>query len=83
MAKKSNAAFMVPHQPDEVLGAIVGHKPISRPQITKKLWAYIRKVGIQDGRNILAGQDPKFKAFAGKKVITMFEMAKIVSKHLD
>jgi upstream activation factor subunit UAF30 len=84
-ARKPNAAFMKPVQPDAALGAVVGEKAIPRTEVTKKLWAYIKKHGLQDAknkRNINA--DDKLKAvFGGKKQVTMFEMTKLVSKHVS
>ena len=89
-AKKSgakrvpNAAFMAPKQPDALLSAIVGANPIPRTEITKKLWLYIKKNNLQDPknkRNINA--DATLKAvFGGKATVNMFEMTKLVSKHL-
>ncbi len=83
-AKKVNPALMKPVQPDEVLAAVVGNQPMPRGQITKKLWDYIKKNGLQDPKvktNIKA--DDKLKAiFGGKAVVTMFEMTKLVSKHI-
>jgi chromatin remodeling complex protein RSC6 len=82
--RKPNAAFMKPMQPDEALGAVVGTKAIPRTEVTKKIWAYIKKNGLQDKKkktNINA--DDKLKAvFGGKKQVTMFEMTKLVNKHL-
>jgi chromatin remodeling complex protein RSC6 len=82
--RKPNAAFMKPIQPDATLSAVVGDKPIPRTELTKKLWAYIKKNGLQDKKkrtNINA--DDKLKAvFGGKKTVTMFEMTKLVSKHV-
>jgi chromatin remodeling complex protein RSC6 len=82
--KKPNPALMKPVQPDDVLAVIVGNKPIPRSQITKKLWDYIKKNGLQDTKvktNIKA--DDALKAvFGGKAVVTMFEMTKLVSKHI-
>jgi upstream activation factor subunit UAF30 len=83
-ARKPNAAFMKPVQPDDALSAVVGTKAIPRTEVTKKLWAYIKKNGLQDKKkktNINA--DDNLKAvFGGKKQVTMFEMTKLVSKHL-
>lgn len=83
MAAKSSA-FMKPLQPDAVLAVIVGNKPLPRTEVVKKLWAYIKKNKLQDSknkRNINA--DDKLKAvFGGKKQVNMFEMTKLVSKHL-
>ena len=82
--RKPNAAFMKPVQPDAVLGAVVGSSPMPRTELTKKIWAYIKKNGLQDKknrRNINA--DDKLKAvFGGKSSVSMFEMTKLVSKHL-
>lgn len=82
--RKPNAAFMKPMTPDTALSAIVGTKPIPRTEITKKLWAYIKKHDLQNPANrreILA--DDKLKpVFGGKKKVTMFEMTKLVSKHI-
>jgi upstream activation factor subunit UAF30 len=84
-ARKPNAAFMKPMRPDGVLAEVVGDKPIPRTEITKKLWAYIKKNGLQDTknkRNINA--DDKLKAvFGGKKTVNMFEMTKLVAKHVS
>jgi len=85
MAKKANSAFMRPLQVSEELGAVVGKGPMPRSEVVKKLWVYIHKYDLQDKknkRNINA--DEKLKAvFGGKKVVDMFEMAKLVSKHLS
>jgi upstream activation factor subunit UAF30 len=84
-ARKPNAAFMKPMKPDAVLAAVVGANPIPRTEITKKLWAYIKKNGLQDKvnkRNIKA--DDKLKpVFGGKGVVSMFEMTKLVGKHIS
>ena len=82
--RKPNAAFMKPVQPDDALGAVVGTKAIPRTEVTKKLWAYIKKNGLQDKKkrtNINADDNLK-TVFGGKKQVTMFEMTKLVSKHL-
>lgn len=82
--RKPNPALMKPVNVDAILGAVVGDKPAPRGQITKKLWDYIKKNGLQDSKkktNINA--DAKLQAiFGGKKVVTMFEMTKLVSKHI-
>ena len=83
-ARKPNAAFMKPVQPDAVLSAVVGSKPIPRTEVTKKLWAYIKKNGLQDKknrRNINADAALK-PVFGGKATVNMFEMTKLVSKHV-
>ena len=84
-SRKPNAAFMKPLQPDAVLAEVVGDKPIPRTEITSKLWAYIKRKGLQnknDGRKIDA--DDALKAvFNGKKQVSMFEMTKLVAKHVS
>jgi chromatin remodeling complex protein RSC6 len=83
-AKKPNPALMKPVQPDDVLAVVVGSKPIPRSEITKKIWDYIKKNGLQDTKvktNINA--DDALKAiFNGKAKVTMFEMTKLVSGHI-
>lgn len=83
-AGKTNSAFMKALQPSDALAAVVGSKPLPRTEVVKKLWVYIKKNNLQDAknkRNINA--DDNLKAvFAGKKVVNMFEMTKLVSKHL-
>lgn len=84
MAKKANAAFMKPLQPSSSLAEIVGSKALPRTQVVKKLWEYIKKNDLQDKknrRNINA--DAKLKPIFGKAQVSMFEMTKLVSKHLS
>jgi len=85
MAKKANSAFMKPMQISSQLAEVVGKGPMPRSEVVKKLWAYIKKNGLQDQknkRNIIA--DANLKAvFGGKAVVNMFEMTKLVSKHLS
>jgi chromatin remodeling complex protein RSC6 len=83
--RKPNPAFMKPLQPDTALGAVVGSKPLPRTQVAKKLWAYIKKNSLQDSQNKrMINADDKLKAvFAGKKQVSMFEMTKLVNKHLS
>ena len=82
--RKPNAKFMAPLQPSAALAALVGGKPLPRTQVVKKLWNHIKKAKLQDPknrRNIRA--DAKLSPiFNGKKVVSMFEMTKLVSKHL-
>lgn len=83
-AKKPNAAFMKAMTPSADLAAIVGSKPLPRTEATKQLWAYIKKNKLQDSknkRNINADANLQ-KVFGGKKTVNMFEMTKLVSKHL-
>ena len=81
--RKANAAFMKPMQPSDKLAAVVGDKPLPRTEVTKKIWAYIKKNKLQDAknrRNINA--DDALKPIFGKSQVTMFEMTKLVNKHL-
>jgi chromatin remodeling complex protein RSC6 len=83
-ARKPNAAFMKPMTPSAALSEVVGSKPIPRTEVTKKLWAYIKKNKLQDPknrRNIKADDNLK-TVFGGKAVVNMFEMTKLVNKHL-
>jgi chromatin remodeling complex protein RSC6 len=82
--RQPNAAFMKPVQPDAALSEVVGNKPIPRTELTKKLWAYIRKNGLQDKKKkVNINADDKLKVvFGGKKTVSMFEMTKLVSKHV-
>lgn len=82
--RKPNPALMKPVNVDDTLGAIVGSKPAPRGQITKKLWDYIKKNGLQDKKNKRQiNADAALQAvFGGKKSVTMFEMTKLVSKHI-
>ena len=79
-----SAAFMKPVTPDENLALVVGDKPLPRTELTKKLWAYIRKNGLQDAKKkTLINADENLKAvFNGKKQVSMFEMTKLVSGHM-
>jgi hypothetical protein len=79
-----NAAFMKPVTPDESLAKVVGDKPLPRTELTKKLWVYIKKNGLQDAKKkTLINADENLKAvFDGKKQVSMFEMTKLVSGHL-
>jgi len=81
---KSNSAFMKPLQLSSELSAVVGKGPLPRSEVVKKLWAYIKKHKLQDAKNrrmIVA--DAKLKpVFNGKKKVSMFEMTKLVSKHM-
>jgi upstream activation factor subunit UAF30 len=82
---KSNSAFMKPMQVSEELAAVVGKGPLPRSEVVKKLWVYIKKNGLQDEknrRNINADAELQ-KVFGGKKTVSMFEMTKLVSKHLS
>ena len=82
--RKPSAAFMKPVQPSAALSAVVGSKPIPRTEVTKKLWAYIKKNGLQDKKNkrMIKSDDALKPVFGGKATVNMFEMTKLVSKHL-
>lgn len=81
--RKPNAAFMKPLTPSSALAAVIGASPMPRTEVVKKIWGYIKKNGLQDSknrRNINA--DDKLKPIFGKNTVSMFEMTKLVSKHL-
>jgi len=82
--RKPNAAFMKPMHPDATLAAVIGGSAMPRTEVTKKIWAYIKRNGLQDKknrRNINA--DEKLRpVFGGKGTVSMFEMTKLVNKHL-
>ncbi|MBP6334464.1 MAG: SWIB/MDM2 domain-containing protein [Bacteroidia bacterium] len=83
--RKPNAAFMKPMTISATLQPVVGNKPLPRTEVTKRLWDYIKKNKLQDPkerRNINADENLK-KVFGGKKTVSMFEMTKLVSKHLS
>ncbi len=82
--RKPNAAFMKPVQPSATLSAVIGAKAMPRTEVTKKIWSYIKRNGLQDKKKrTMINADDKLKSvFGGKKQVTMFEMTKLVSKHL-
>ena len=82
--RTANAAFMRPVNPDATVAEVVGSKPIPRTEVTKRLWAYIKKNGLQDKTNKrMINADANLKAvFGGKSSVNMFEMTKLVNKHL-
>jgi chromatin remodeling complex protein RSC6 len=82
--RKPNAAFMKPMTPSALLAAVVGAIPLPRTEVTKKIWAYIKKNNLQNALNKrLIDADEKLRAvFGGKKQVSMFEMTKLVSNHL-
>jgi chromatin remodeling complex protein RSC6 len=75
---------MKPVQPDATLAVVVGSKPLPRTELTKKIWAYIKKNGLQDKkvRTQINADDSLKAVFGGKAKVTMFEMTKLVSKHV-
>jgi upstream activation factor subunit UAF30 len=82
--RKPNAAFMKPVTPDAALSEVVGSKPLPRTELTKKLWAYIKKNKLQDTKNkrMIKSDDTLKAVFGGKAQVNMFEMTKLVSKHV-
>jgi chromatin remodeling complex protein RSC6 len=85
MPRKANAAFMKPLNVSPELAAVVGNGPMPRSEVVKKLWVYIKSHNLQDPqkkRNINADENLK-KVFGGKATVDMFEMTKLVSKHLS
>ena len=82
--RKPSAAFMKPVQPNAKLALVVGEKPLPRTELTKKLWVYIKKNGLQDKKvRTQINADEALKAvFGGKKQVSMFEMTKLVSDNL-
>jgi upstream activation factor subunit UAF30 len=83
-ARKPNAAFMAPLTPSPALGEVVGTKALPRTEIIKKIWDHIKKNKLQDSKNRrMINADAKLKnIFGGKNQVSMFELAKIVSKHV-
>jgi upstream activation factor subunit UAF30 len=83
-AGKPNAAFMRPMTPSTALAEVIGAKPIPRTEVTQKLWVYIKKNGLQDAKNRrMINADPALKTVVGGKAsVSMFEMTKLVGKHL-
>jgi chromatin remodeling complex protein RSC6 len=82
--RRPNAAFMAPVTPDDSLAEVVGAKPIPRTEVTKRLWAYIKKHRLQDATNKrMINADATLKPiFGGKPAVNMFEMTKLVNKHV-
>ena len=82
-ARKPNAAFMAPLTASPALAEVIGSKPLPRTEIVKKIWDYIRKNNLQDKKNRrMINADTKLKPLFGKDQISMFDLAKIVSKHV-
>jgi upstream activation factor subunit UAF30 len=79
-----NAAFMRPMTPSAQLGAVVGTNPIPRSEVTKRVWNYIKAKGLQDknNRRMINADDKLGPVFGGKRQVSMFEMTKLVNKHL-
>lgn len=83
--RKPNAAFMKAMKPSAALGAVIGAAAAPRTEVTKKIWAYIKKRGLQDDKNrrMINADDLLKVVFGGKKQVSMFEMTKLVNKHLS
>lgn len=83
-ARTANAAFMKPVTPSAALAEVVGSKPIPRTEVTKRLWAYIKKNDLQDPKNkrMIKADTALKTVFGGKSTVNMFEMTKLVGKHL-
>jgi upstream activation factor subunit UAF30 len=79
-----NPAFMRPMQPSDDLGAVVGARAMPRTEVTKRIWDYIRKNGLQDQKNRrMINADDRLRAvFGGRRQVSMFEMTKLVNNHL-
>jgi chromatin remodeling complex protein RSC6 len=82
--RKPNAAFMKPMHPTAALAAVVGSSPMPRTEVTKKLWQYIKRKGLQDQkeRRMINADDALKVVFGGKTRVSMFDMTKLVNKHL-
>jgi chromatin remodeling complex protein RSC6 len=82
---KTNSAFMKPMTISPELAAVVGKGPFPRSEVVKKLWVYIKKNNLQDAKNRrnINGDENLKKVFGGKATVNMFEMTKLVSKHLS
>ncbi len=82
--RKPNAAFMKPMQPSAQLALVVGNSPLPRTEVTKKLWQYIKRKGLQDAkeRRMINADDALKPIFNGKAKVSMFDMTKLVNKHL-
>lgn len=82
-ARKPNPAFMAPLTPSATLGEVVGNKPMPRTEVVKKIWDYIKKNNLQDKKNRrMINADAKLRPIFGKDQISMFELAKVVNKHV-
>ena len=82
--RKPNAAFMKAMQPSSSLAAVIGNNPMPRTEVTKKIWGYIKRNSLQDKKNrrMINADDKLSAVFGGKKQVSMFEMTRLVNKHL-
>jgi chromatin remodeling complex protein RSC6 len=80
----TNTGFMKPVQPDDKLAAVVGSQPLPRTEITQRVWDYVKKNNLQDPSNkrVIRADDKLRPVFDGKSEVNMFEMTKLVNKHL-
>lgn len=85
VTKQKSSKFMQPMKPSKELAAVVGDGPMPRTEVTKKLWAYIKRNNLQDTKNKrnINPDDKLQKIFGGKRSVNMFEMTKLVNKHLS
>ena len=82
--RKPNAAFMKAMTPSPQLAAVIGEKPVPRAEVTKKVWEYIKKNGLQDkAKKTMINADAKLKEIFKKAQVSMFEMTKLINSHLS
>jgi upstream activation factor subunit UAF30 len=84
-SRKGSPALSKPVKPDDALAAVVGADELPRPEVVKKIWDYIKSEGLQDptNRRLINADDKLRPIFDGKQQVDMFEMTKLVSKHLS
>ncbi|MGB8435340.1 MAG: SWIB/MDM2 domain-containing protein [Burkholderiales bacterium] len=82
--RKPNPAFMKPMTPSDILGSIIGNRPMPRTEVTKRIWEYIKKNKLQDAmkRTMINADEKMRELFGGKRQVSMFEMTKHINKHL-
>jgi len=83
--RKPNAAFMKPMRPSSQLSTVVGSAPIPRTEVTKRLWGYIKRKGLQDktNRRMINADDNLRPIFGGRRQVSMFDMTRMVNQHLS
>jgi upstream activation factor subunit UAF30 len=83
--RQPSASFMKPVKPDEKLGEIIGHEPLPRTEVTKRLWDYIRGHNLQDpeNRTFIKADEKLRELFGGKDRVSMFEMTKLIFSHVS
>jgi hypothetical protein len=83
-ARRPNAAFMKAMQPSDQLSEVIGGSPMPRTEVTKKLWAYIKRKGLQDKKNRrMINADENLRPIFKRDQVSMFEMTKLVNRHLS